>query len=137
MVVGVRIAQESKRSEPCDAKLESSGPNDEMGRLEEEIAKLAAGVQLMADEEPRLRELLATADQVRRETKIEKVISLVETRFANRPVVFFTEYKTTQSLLMSELIQRFGDDCVAFINGDGRAEEVMGRDGQISTNRFS
>jgi superfamily II DNA or RNA helicase len=48
------------------AKLESSGPNDEIGRLEEEIANLAAGVQLMADEEPRLRELLAAADQVRR-----------------------------------------------------------------------
>ena len=115
------------------ANLESSGPNDEIGRLEEQIAKLAAGVQLMADEEPRLRELLTAADQVRRETKIEKVLSLVDTRFATQPVVFFTEYKATQSLLMSELIQRFGDNCAAFINGDGRADEIMGRDGQIRT----
>ena len=84
------------------AILESSGPNDEIGRLEEEIANLAAGVQLMADEEPRLRELLAAADQVRRETKIGKVLLLVEKRFATQPVVFFTEYKATQSLLMSE-----------------------------------
>lgn len=115
------------------AKLESSGPNDEIGRLEEEIVRLAAGVQLMADEEPRLRELLAAADQVRRETKIEKVLSLVEARFSNQSVVFFTEYKATQSLLMSELIQRFGDDCVGFINGDNRADEIMGRDGQTRT----
>jgi superfamily II DNA or RNA helicase len=115
------------------AILESSGPNDEIGRLEEEIADLAAGVQLMADEEPRLRELLAAADQVRRETKIEKVLLLVEKRFATQPVVFFTEYKATQSLLMSELIRRFGDDCVAFINGDNRAGEIMGRDGQTRT----
>lgn len=115
------------------AQLEGLGPSDEINRLEEQIAELATGVQLMADEEPRLRDLLAVADQVRRETKIEKVLSLVDTRFATQPVVFFTEYKATQSLLMSELIQRFGDDCVAFINGDGRADEVMGRDGQIRT----
>ncbi len=115
------------------AQLESSGPNDEIGRLEEEISNLAAGVQLMADEEPRIRELLAAADEVRRETKIEKVLCLVATRFATQSVVFFTEYKATQSLLMSELIQRFGDDCVGFINGDNRADEIMGHDGQTRT----
>jgi superfamily II DNA or RNA helicase len=111
------------------ASLEELGPNDEIGRVEEEIAELAA-IQLMADEEPRLRELLAAADKVGKETKIEKVLSLVEERFAGRSVAFFTEYKATQSLLMSQLIQRFGDDSVAFINGDGRAEEVVGRDGR-------
>jgi hypothetical protein len=34
---------------------------------------------------------------------------------------------------MSELIRRFGDDCVAFINGDNRADEIMERDGQTRT----
>lgn len=111
------------------ANLEDAGPNDEIGRVEEEIAGLAA-IQLMADELPRLRELLVAADQVQNETKIEKILSLVEGRFADKSVVFFTEYKATQSLLISELIQRFGDDCVAFINGDGRADEVVGRDGR-------
>ena len=115
------------------AKLESLGLSDEINRVEEQISELAAGVQLMADEEPRLRELLAAADLVRQETKIGKVISLLDTRFATRPVVFFTEYKATQSLLMSELIRRFGDNCVAFINGDNRAEGVIGRDGEIRT----
>ncbi len=129
-----KLAELRRKVEDLESEyetLESSGPNDEIGRIEEQIAELADGVQLMIDEEPRLRELLAAADQVSRETKIEKVLSLVESRFANQPVVFFTEYKATQSLLMSELIQRFGDDCVAFINGDGRADEVMGRDGKI------
>src|SRR5664279_619763 len=59
----------------------------------------------------------------------------IRDRFAGRSVLFFTEYKATQSLLMSELIRRFGDGCVAFINGDSRADEVVGRDGEVRTVR--
>jgi ERCC4-related helicase len=111
--------------------LESSGSDDELSRLEEELGSLAAGASLMEDEEPRIRELLAAADRVQRETKIEKILSLVDSQFAGRAVLFFTEYKATQSLLMTELTRRFGEDCVAFINGDGRADDVVGRDGQV------
>jgi hypothetical protein len=113
--------------------LEGAGQDDELSRLEEELVSLAAGVSLMEDEEPRLRELLAAADQVQRETKIERILSLVDSRFAGRSVLFFTEYKATQSLLMSQLISRFGDGRVAFINGDGRADEVIDRAGQVRT----
>lgn len=111
-------------------RLESVGQDDELSRLEEDIATLAAGVQLMQDEEPRLRELLAAAERVQHETKIEKILAIVETRFSGRSVVFFTEYKATQSLLMSELIHRFGDGCVGFINGENRADDVRDSTGQ-------
>ncbi len=117
------------------SKLECLGPNDEISRLEEKIAELAEDVRLMEDEEPRLRELLAAAELVRRETKIEKILSLVDSRFPGRSVLFFTEYKATQSLLMSELMRKHGDKCVAFINGDNQADEVVGRDGQAHTLR--
>src|SRR6202035_2922414 len=80
---------------------------------------------LMADEEPRLRELIAAADAITDETKIGKILSIVRERFYDRSVLFFTEYKATQSLLMSALIHEFGDSCVAFINGDERAEAVV------------
>lgn len=113
------------------ASLESFGRDDELSRFEEELGSLAAGVRLTQDEEPRLRELLAAADLIHRETKIEKIISLVESRFAGRSVLFFTEYKATQSLLMSELLRRFGKDCVAFINGDNRADEVVDASGEV------
>jgi hypothetical protein len=116
-------------------RLESVGQDDELSRLEEEIASLASGVQLMQDEEPRLRELLAAAEHVRSETKIEKILALVDTRFSGRSVLFFTEYKATQSLLMSELMRRFGDDCVGFINGEDRADDVRDHNGQIRTLR--
>lgn len=116
-------------------RLENVGQDDELSRLEEEIATLAAGVQLMQEEEPRLRELLTAAEQVQSETKIEKILSIVENRFSGRSVVFFTEYKATQSLLMSVLIRRFGEDCVAFINGENRAEDVRDSTGQTRTLR--
>ena len=43
----------------------------------------------------------------------------------NRQVLFFTEYKATQSLLMSALMREFGEGAIAFINGDDRADEVV------------
>jgi len=117
------------------SSLESFGRDDELSRLEEELGALAAGARLMEDEEPRLRELLGVADLVRRETKIDKILVLVESRFTDRAVLFFTEYKATQSLLMSELMRRFGEGCVAFINGDGQADEVIAPDGQVRSLR--
>ena len=41
-------------------------------------------------------------------------------------MLFFTEYKATQSLLLSRLTAEYGADHVGFINGDGRAEDVLG-----------
>jgi len=105
--------------------------DDAMNRLDEEIAQAAADLQLMEGEPERLRELVDTAEQVGEETKIRKIIELVRTRFAGRPVLFFTEYKATQSLLMSALIREFGDGCVTFINGDGQAEEVLDARGRM------
>lgn len=88
---------------------------------------------LMGDEAPRLRELIAAAEAVATETKIEAILSLVRTRFADRTVLFFTEYKATQSLLMSALMRAYGTGCVTFINGDERAEGVIGPDGVART----
>ena len=117
------------------SRLEGFGQDDRLSQLEEEIASLASGVSLVEDEEPRLRELLAAADRVQHETKIDKILSLVDSSFPGRSVLFFTEYKATQSLLMSELIRRFGDDSVAFINGDDRADDVMDSSGQSRSKR--
>ncbi len=117
------------------ALLENDAAHDELSQLEERIVPLTGGARLMEDEEIRLRELLTAAEAVKRETKIARILSLVEARFAERSVLFFTEYKATQSLLMSELVGRFGDGCVVFINGDERAEDVVGCDGRVRTLR--
>jgi hypothetical protein len=49
----------------------------------------------MENEEPRLRELVAAADKIARETKIDRIVSVLHNEYAGRQVLFFTEYKAT------------------------------------------
>jgi superfamily II DNA or RNA helicase len=112
---------------------EQVNENDELSLLEERVAELSANLRLAEDEEPRLKSLLAAADAIRDETKIVELTDLIDSDFEGRQVLFFTEYKATQSLLMSALMQRFGDACVTFINGDDRAADVIYSTGQSRT----
>ncbi|MBI4319208.1 MAG: DEAD/DEAH box helicase family protein [Chloroflexi bacterium] len=115
--------------------LETAGDTDAISKLEEQILALTAAVQLMQDEESYLRELILAAEAVREETKIGKILDIIEDRFAGREVLLFTEYKATQSLIMTTLIRRFGAGCVGFINGDGIAEDVIDLSGASVTIR--
>ena len=105
---------------------------DESSRLEEQVAESLRGVDLNPDEIPALEELLVAANEVTDETKVERILAVVDESFADRSVLFFTEYKATQALLMSALHKRYGDGCVTFINGDGFVEEVEDSSGNIS-----
>ena len=104
---------------------------DEIGWLEERVAEGISGVDLNPNEIPALEELLASANDVTDETKIARILSVVDESFADRSVLFFTEYKATQALLMSALHNRYGDGCVTFINGDGFVEGVRDSSGNI------
>ncbi|OGQ97878.1 MAG: hypothetical protein A2505_03055 [Deltaproteobacteria bacterium RIFOXYD12_FULL_55_16] len=104
---------------------------DELQVREEALAVEAFDLQLMEDEVPQLDILIEAADAVKDETKIKQLISILDTRYHDRHVLFFTEYKATQALVMSALLQRYGDDCVTFINGDNRIEAV--NDGKNQT----
>lgn len=105
--------------------------SDELNNLEEKIAELTENLRLMEDEKPRLEELIQCSHQVKQETKISKILEILETKFKERQVLFFTEYKATQSLLMSALIAKYGENCVTFINGDEKAENVMKPSGEV------
>lgn len=106
-----------------------SSLTDELQRQEEIIAEISISMPLMEDEIPQLEILVDRAEAVARETKIDKIVEVLDTRYTDRSVLFFTEYKATQSLLMSALMKKFGEDCVTFINGDHRIEGVVGSDG--------
>lgn len=103
---------------------------DAQSAIEEQLAEAATVLQLMEDEEARLQELVDLARDVEEETKILEIMRLLESGLSGRSVLFFTEYKATQSLLLSALTQRYGDGCAVFINGDELAHEVANANGE-------
>ena len=103
---------------------------DEISAIEERlIDSMEYVVSLNPNEIPALEELLESANKVHRETKIEHIINVINRNFDGRSVLFFTEYKATQALLMSALHAKYGNGCVTFINGDGFIDDVQNADG--------
>ena len=108
---------------------------DEISALEERIVEEAGKVRLNPDEIPAIEELLEAANEVSNETKVGRILEIIEESFDDRAVLLFTEYKATQALVMTALQRRYGDGSVAFINGDGYIEGVMNQAGEVTTYR--
>jgi len=87
-------------------------------------------LKLMENEIDHLRELVASATKITSETRIERVVQVIKNRFEGEQVLLFTEYKATQSLVITALMKTYGSECVGFINGDNRLEEIEFPDGQ-------
>lgn len=119
----LRSAEEAVRAYQ---DLINAGDGDTTSAAEEQVGDWS-GVMLMLNERARLEELLRLAGRVEHETKIDAVLRAVGDRFHGRSVLFFTEYKATQSLLLSALMERYGPESATFINGDDRADDVLGR----------
>lgn len=111
---------------------------DDLAEAEEALPASAA-VLLMTDEIRRLDELIALSDDVATETKIERLLDMVGAEFpTNEPVLIFTEYKATQTLVINALQRRFGYGSAAFINGDERLagiQQVSGREAVVNQSR--
>lgn len=131
-----RVAEMEQERKDINARIEeiqgevSPELSDEWQALEEEFAAASVKVQLMNDELPRLKELLEYAEQIHKETRIQRIIDILKGEYEGRTVVFFTEYKATQALLMGELHKHFGDKTVSFINGENRLESVLDASGR-------
>ena len=110
---------------------ESNGDLDDVSQVEENLAEVE--LQLMDNEQEWLRRLIAAGEEVHAETKITTILAEVCSLPPNTSILFFTEYKATQSLLMSSLIAEFGEGAVSFINGDAEAREVVYPDGARRT----
>ena len=113
------------------AEYNTSEQTDEQASMEERMIELEDTLALVQDEEPRLKELITAAEVVQDETKIKTIISVLKEKYQDRAVLFFTEYKATQSLLLSALFKEFGDGCAGFINGEDRAEGVVMQKGLV------
>lgn len=92
-----------------------------------------AKLQLMEDEARHLGDLIAAGEKVTEETRVHRVIDVIETRFPDESVLLFTEYKRTQALVVTGLMARFGSNSVGFINGDNRLEDVAHPDGRMAS----
>jgi SNF2 family DNA or RNA helicase len=108
-----------------------SALTDDLQALEEDILEITVKLSLMEDEKPRLESLLEAANNIVNETKLVQLLAVLDERYKDRNVLFFTEYKATQSLLMSMLQQKYGDGCVVFINGDSSAYQVKNQHGDL------
>ena len=108
-----------------------SALTDELQALEEDILEITVKLSLMEDEKPRLESLLEAANNIVNETKLVQLLAVLDERYKDRSVLFFTEYKATQSLLMGMLQQKYGDGCVVFINGDSSAYQVKNQQGDF------
>jgi hypothetical protein len=76
---------------------------------------------LLKDEIERLDEIIGLSRQIEHESKIARLLGLIEERLASdEPLLLFTEYKATQALVFAALENQFGRGCVGFINGDER-----------------
>lgn len=114
-------------------------PDDEQATFDdlseaEEALPGSAAVLLMEDEIQRLDELIALADAITKETKIERLLQMIGEEFGpDEPILLFTEYKATQALIVNALHRRFGFDSATFINGDERLDGLEQSSGAVKT----
>ncbi|MEH6433835.1 DEAD/DEAH box helicase [Massilia sp. DD77] len=127
-----RLTQEAIRSR-AELELPFIANDDETQRALEAWARDAkrARLQLMEHEERHLDDLVRAGELVTDETRVHKVIEVIKNRFADEPVLLFTEYKRTQALMIAALMADFGQGSVGFMNGDDRLENVNLPDGRV------
>lgn len=118
------------------AELESQTDDpaaDEGARVFEEWLRdeKRSRIQLMEDEGRHLDDLLVAGRAVLSETRVVRVMEVISNRFADQPVLLFTEYKRTQALVVAALMERFGSESVGFMNGDNKLENVRHPDGRL------
>ncbi len=132
-IAAISAALERRRTMLAQRLSESAAPEesepetlDEAAEAEESRPDQVA-LLLMQDEIARLDEILVQAREIVQETKVARLVDLIETRLPSaEPVLLFTEYKATQGLVFAALESRFGPGCVGFINGNERLAVAVG-----------
>lgn len=84
---------------------------------DENIAEKSA-LKIMDGEIQHIKQLLELAGQVKEESRIKEIIKVISSDYPNEKIVFFTEYKATQALMINALQSNFPNDKTVFINGD-------------------
>lgn len=123
-----RLEEEARRC--AEAGIMTEEDNDRIAEIHEQLMVATHNFRLTPEELPALRRLMELANAVFVESKLIRVMELLDGPLADRTVLIFTEYKATQSMLYAALERRFGSGCVTFINGEGRLIELPGQPGR-------
>jgi ERCC4-related helicase len=144
-IAAIRNALQRRRAMLAEAINRSSSAalvdllNDEQTTLDdvaeaEEALPGSAAILLMEDEIQRLDELIVLSKEIGLETKIERLLMMIQDEFsAEEPVLLFTEYKATQGLVVNALHRHFGFGSATFINGDERLDGLEHASGVTKT----
>lgn len=127
------VVKRSNDPAPVSLPGDEQATFDDLSEAEEALPGSAA-VLLMEDEIHRLDELIALADAIVQETKIERLLQMIGEEFGpDEPILLFTEYKATQALIVNALHSRFGFGSATFINGDERLDGLEQASGAAKT----
>lgn len=126
-IAAIRSALERRRAMLAEAvqratadSLEEAETLDEAAEQDEALPDQLA-LFLMQGEIERLDDLITLALGITAEAKIARLIALIDEQLPpGEPLLLFTEYKSTQALVIAALEVRFGRGCAGFINGDER-----------------
>ncbi len=112
---------------------------DEVATVSVICAETAVNTRLFENEVDALNDLIQAAEQIEEESRIVALVNLLQTFPEELSVLLFTEFKVTQSLVVSSLIEAFGEETVTFINGDNALPEVAYPNGdkkRVAVDRF-
>ena len=90
--------------------------DEESDRKVEEM--IDSHVRVLRDEELSIEQLIGYAEAIKSETKMNRLMELIREEHADDSILFFTEYKATQSILVQLLREEYGAASTGFINGD-------------------
>ncbi len=105
--------------------MEDDSMTDQIASLEAELIEKSDYISLIENERPALEKLLSQADMIVSETKINTFLEIIESDYHNEQLLFFTEYKATQKLLLESLLKKYGENSATFINGDEQLNDVV------------
>lgn len=88
------------------------------------LTGLAGGAAPQSEELASVEQLLSLASEITVESRLREVLAIAQSLPERETLLLFTEYKATQALIVSGLAAVFGANTVAFINGDGRLDNV-------------
>lgn len=116
------LEEENKELTPDECTAESDEELRNLQTVEKAFKDIT--FKLMQDEAKHLRELIDLADKVKEESRIKRIVDLIDTEYQGEQVLLFTEYKRTQALMIGALMDKWGVNNVGFINGDDALPKV-------------